>query len=143
MKKLLGMFLLLVLACIAPACAVQPVSESDTASTSEALTTEQIHVQPGTAQMVSPKGHLPEDPAHPTPNLTGVTVISGGTVSTYSITTHTSIVGVTSTQFSSINTQLAAAAANPTLHHVDCAVTYDPATVGNNKTVTSFSCTLI
>lgn len=143
MRHLLAALLLLCGFMIA--CGGYNPGEEPAASATEALTTEAMHVQPGTVQMVAPKGRLSDDPAHPSPNLVLITLLNTGTgvSGSYSTTAHAAILAITPAQFTSINTQLAAAAANPTLHHVDCSLAYDPVPPGVNKPVSLFSCVLV
>lgn len=139
--------LLLLLTLMLAACGGDPSStatESPAVASSEALLVPLVeHVQPGTLQMIAPRGRTSEDPAHPTPNLTLVTYVIASGCSTYSTTAKMAIMCVTTAQFNAVNTADAAAFADPTHHHVDVSLTYDDSAPGANKPVTAFSVTLL
>lgn len=137
--------ILLIGALILAACGSAPQEETSTNEVSQALSVnEHMWVQALTLQMHAPLGHTSEDTAHPSPNLISISwVVNAGACSMYSTSTKTAIVCVSTAQFNAINTDLAAAYADPTHHHVDIGITYDNSGTLTNKPITSWTHTLI
>lgn len=116
-------------------CGVADPSESDTSSTTEALTTVTMHVTPGTINPQSPNATLYEDPANPTPLLTVTTVISSITgKSLYHTASDSAIVFVTTDQLAQMNAFLAAYPG----HKLDVQLAYNPAQKGTDKSCSVF-----